>query len=125
MKKVFMSMAAAAMLTLVACGGGSKSADSAKETGKEATEKTETKKESASSPKLDQYIKLIEKATPLLEKVSKGDAAAVQEYTKIAEDMAKIATELQNELANNPELLQKYTDAANKFAAEAAKIYGQ
>jgi len=126
MKKVFISMAAAAMLTLVACGGGNKSADSAKEAAKDATEKTETKsKASASSGKLDEYIKLIEKATPLLEKVSKGDMDAVQEYTKITEKMSEIATELQTELANNPELMKKYTDAYQKFAEEAAKLMGQ
>ncbi|MDR2917588.1 MAG: hypothetical protein LBV74_22580 [Tannerella sp.] len=126
MKKVFISMAVAAMLTLVACGGGSKSTDSAKETGKEATEKTETKSEvSASSGKLDEYIKLIEKATPLLEKVSKGDMNAVQEYTKITEEMSKLATDLQAELANSPELMKKYTDAYQKFSEEAAKLMGQ
>ncbi len=125
MKKVFISMAAAAMLTFVACGGGNKSTDSAKETGKEATEKTETKSEaSASSGKLDEYIKLIEKATPLLEKVSKGDMSAIQEYTKITEDMSKIATDLQTELASNPELMKKYTDAYQKFADEANRLMG-
>ena len=117
MKKLFISMAAVAVLALSACGGGSK--DSAKD-----ADKVETKKE-ASSSNLDAYIKLIEKATPLLEKVAKGDADAVTEYTKIAEDMAKIATDLQTELANSPELMKKYTDAAQKFAEAAQKAYGQ
>ena len=122
MKKVFIFMSAIAIFMLAACGGGgNKSADS----GKEAADKVETKKSSASSGKLDDYIKLIEKATPLLEKVSKGDAAAVLEFNKIAEDMTKIASELQTELASNPELLKKYTDAAQKFAEEMQKIYGQ
>ena len=123
MKKVFMFFAATAMLTFAACGGGSKSADSS---ANDAKENVEVKSDApASSDKLDQYVKLIEKATPLLEKVSKGDAAAVQEYTKIAEDMAKIAMELQSELASNPEKMKKFNDAAQKFAIEAAKLAGQ
>ena len=117
MKKVFFLMSVVAVLMFAACGGGNKSADSAKE-----ADKVEA---AASSSNLDAYIKLIEKATPLLEKISKGDMEALQEYSKIAEDMTKIATELQSELASNPALMKKYTDAAQKFAEEAAKLSGQ
>ena len=115
-----MFVAVAAMLTFTACGG-SKPADSS-----DKDAKVETKEEaSASSSNLDEYIKLIEQATPLLEKVSKGDATAMQEYTKIAEKMSEIAMGLQTELAGNPEWLTKYNEAAQKFAEEAAKLAGQ
>ena len=123
MKKVLVFMSVVAVLMFAACGGGSKSTDSGS---KDATEKVETKKESSSSTKnFDAYVKLIEKATPLLGKVSKGDAAAIQEYTKIAEEMQKIVVDLQKELENNPELMKKFTEITQKYAAEAAKLYGQ
>ena len=121
MKKVFIFMSVVAVLMFAACSGGSKSTGS---DSKDASEKVEAKKES-SSKNFDAYVKLIEKATPLLGKVAKGDAAALQEYTKIAEDMQKIAVDLQKELENNPELLKKFEEVTQKFAAEAAKLYGQ
>jgi len=122
MKKVFMFMAAVAMFSFVACGGGNKSADSAKE----SAEKVETKSESAaSSSNFDAYVKLIEEATPLLEKVANGDMEAIQEYAKIAEKMSEITANLQSELTSNPELMQKYTEVAQKFAEAAARVSGQ
>ena len=112
-----MVVIAVAMFT-ISCGGN-------KSTETESSENVEaTADSSASLSNLDLYIQLIEKATPLLEKVSKGDAAAVQEYATITEEMTKVAMDLQSELADNPDMMAKYTEAAQKFAEEVVKASG-
>jgi hypothetical protein len=121
MKKVFMSMTAAAMLSLVACGGGNKSADSTKETGEKAP-KTETK---ASSGKFDEYKKLVEEATPLIEKMAKGDAEATKKYTEISAKIGEIAVEVQKELENSPEKLKQFQEITEKYAQEVQKAMMQ
>jgi subtilase family serine protease len=71
---------------------------------------------------LAKYEVIINKAIELQEKVSKGDATAVQEYTKLSEEMTSIAVELQNAIANmTPEEVQKFTELGQKWLEAATK----
>jgi hypothetical protein len=121
MKKVFMSIVAVAMLSLVACGGGNKSAGSAKETGEDNAPKTEIESESSSDNLFDEYVKLIGEATPLIEKMAQGDAEASGEFMKISEKLGEIAVGVQKELENDPEKLKQFQDIAQKYAEEVQK----
>ncbi|MDR2148691.1 MAG: hypothetical protein LBE91_19795 [Tannerella sp.] len=118
MKKVLVSMIAVLMISFTACNSGKKQ-DATQEATPEATQ--EVQATPASGSKIDEYKKLIEQATPLLEKVAKGDVDATKEYTEIAEKMAAISTELQTELANDPQKWQEFADVMQKFSEEAAK----
>jgi uncharacterized phage infection (PIP) family protein YhgE len=117
MKKVFMSMIAVALISLAACTGGKKQAESAAPETETATEKATD----VSSSKLDEYKKLIEEATPLFSKMAQGDAEAAAQYQEIAQKIAAIATELGTELANDPEKLKELEEIGRKFAEELQK----
>lgn len=71
---------------------------------------------------LTKYEAIINKSIELQEKVSKGDATAIQEYTKLSEEMTSIAVELQNAVANmTPEQIQKFTELVEKWTEAATK----
>jgi ABC-type glycerol-3-phosphate transport system substrate-binding protein len=119
MKKVFMVFAVAAALTLAACGGGNKQEN------KEATQEQEVAQETVTSSKLDEYKKLIEEATPLLEKAAQGDVEATTAYAEIAQKIAAVAAEVSTEIANDPEKLKEFQDLTLKLAEEVQKIAPQ
>ena len=71
---------------------------------------------------LAKYENLIDKLIDLQDKVAKGDAASVEELTKLNEEATALNAELQNAVANfTPEQTQKFTELAQKWAAAAAK----
>ena len=124
MKKLFTLFAVTAFaLSMTACGGNSNS--------NKNTESTETQTEAAAEVAapaaeegnvLDKYEKLVNQAIEVYPKVKAGDAAATQEYMKIAEEMSKMAEELTTEMANmTPEQVQRFSELGQKWAAAAAQ----
>lgn len=117
MKKISMMVAIAALsLSFAACGGKSDApkTDSADSTAVATPATTEE------ADALVKYEALVTKAIELQEKVKKGDAAALEEYTKLGEEMASISTELSQEIAKmTPEQAAKFTELGQKLAAAA------
>jgi hypothetical protein len=131
MRKVLVSMIAMLMISFTACNSGKKQ-DANREETPEATrqeakqeETPETTREVVDTPasgsKLDEFKKLMEQAAPLMVKANQGDTAATKEFTEIAKKLATISTELQTELANDPEKMKEFQEIGNKFAVETQK----
>ncbi|SHG14508.1 hypothetical protein [Dysgonomonas macrotermitis] len=119
MKKIFLMLTVAAFTaSFVAC-------DSKKsETGASDQDSTnvEVVTPAAEGDALAKYTELVEKAVALYPKVKTGDASAVQEYTKVAQDIANMSQDLQKELANmTPEQAAKFAEISKKFADAAAQ----
>ena len=118
MKKYLLIVAVVAMgLSFVACGGNkgesAKASDEAQQEEVVATTAEE-------GDLLTRYEALIDKAIELQEKVKSGDVAVVEEYTKLSEEMATLATELQNEAPNfTQEQAQKWAELTQKLAEAA------
>jgi len=93
MKKILFASTAAIMLALMVSCGGSKSTDAATEEGTATEQVTEEAPEvttdASSSDVLKKYEEFVDKVIPLLAKMKTGDIAAVQEYTKLAEELTK------------------------------------
>lgn len=116
MKKLLMTLAAVAAISFVSCGGGKKAdtTETAPVTEVEVVEVTETP---VSSDVLAKYEEFVEKAIPLAQKMKAGDAAATQEYTKLAEELGKYVQENQAAFASLTEAdAKKYQEIAEKFA---------
>ena len=116
MKKIFTLIAVAALaMTMVACGNNNKKANADTET---AVETEKAAPAAAGKSTLDKYADLIEKAIEVYPKVKAGDAGAVAEYTKIAEDMAALSTELSGAMATmSTEDVERFTKLGEKWAA--------
>jgi hypothetical protein len=107
-------------LSFAACSGKKGDTAPANESAKE--EVTAPTAVTNENDVLVKYEAIINKAIELQEKVSKGDATAVQEYTKLSEEMTSIAVELQNAAANmTPEQAQKFTELGQKWLEAATK----
>jgi hypothetical protein len=118
MKKITMILMATALVVLVACGG--KKSDAAG--GSAVKTEKESPAAAKSSSSVDKYLSLIEELIPLAEKMKKGDAAAIEKYTKLSQELSELAssTDFQSELAKlTPEQTKKYQEALLKFAAAA------
>lgn len=122
MKKIAMLFMATAMITFVACGGGEKKSDDAAAATEEVTVVEETAAPSSSSSSSDivaQYQALCDKMVELAPKMKSGDATAMQEYQKVAQDFAAFAQNNQEAWSNLSEAdAQKIQEIALK-AAEA------
>lgn len=123
MKKILMVVAiAATSIALVACGGSSKPAEGeSTETEVVAEEEVveETPAATTSGSIVEQYQVLCDKMVELAQKVKAGDAAATQEYQKVAQDFANFAQENQDAWSKlTAEEIQKIQEIATK-AAEA------
>lgn len=111
------------MLTIAAFATTFVACDSKKEGTENTTTADSTAVEAAAPAEGDvlaKYEALVDKAIPLLEKVQKGDAAATQEYTQIAQEIANLSTDLQKEVATlTPEQATKFAEIGKKFAEAA------
>jgi len=117
MKKYLLIVTVFALgLSLVACSG-KKSTDAGDETIKQ--EEVTTASESVDDGDvIAKYESLIEKAFELQGKVTDGDADAAQELGQVGQDLATLATEIQNALADlSQEQQQKFAELAQKWAA--------
>ena len=121
MKKYLLIVAIATFtLSIVACGGKKGDAPAKEESVQE--EVTTTTTTTDTNDVLAKYETIILKAIELQEKISKGNTAAIQEYTTLTEEMMSIATELQNALANmTPEQTQKFAELGQKWVDAATK----
>lgn len=110
---------AALSLSLVSCGGASseKSTENADSTKVETPAADSTKVETpAEGDVVAKYEALVNKAIELQAKVAKGDATAVEEYTKISEEMANLSSEFANA---TPEQAAKIAEIGQKLATAA------
>lgn len=121
MKKILMVVTAAAFL--VACGGKSTSTKTEDTNATQVEATTEAKEEvKEEGDVLSQYEALIEKAIEVYPKVKAGDATAVAEYQKIAEDMGALSTKLTEEMSTmTPEQANKFAELGQKLAAAMAQ----
>ncbi|GEM_PF-3590066 len=121
-KLLFIFTVATFTLSMTACGGkGSANSNSTEET---TAPKTETTTSSKGNDVLDKYEALINKMIELYEngKFQSGDAAAIQEYTKMAQEMTDMSEELQKEMQNlTPAQIQKFSDLGQKLTDAATK----
>ncbi len=126
MKKLCTLFAVSALvLTFAACGGNKKN-NTTEAAGETTTETTATPAQTAGNDVLDKYEALINQAIDLQAKVAKGDAAASQEYMKIAEEMQSMAGELQTAIANMSEAdAQRFAELGQKLANAAQAAYAQ
>ncbi len=120
MKKIIFSFLTLALtVSLISCGGGNKSDNSANEG---TSTKTETP--AKGNDALAKYEALINKMIKLYEsgKMKSGDASAMQELQKMSEEMAAMSTELQKEMQNlTPAEAQKFADLGQKLTDAATK----
>lgn len=121
MKKfLFVCALAAFSLSFIACGN-----KSAKDTPADgATPKTEEAAPSKGGDVLAQYETIINKIIKLYEdgKIQSGDATALQEYTKLSEEMNGISEELQAQMQSlTPAQTQKFAELGQKLADAAMK----
>lgn len=127
MKKFFAIFAVTALaLTLTACGGNKKNNNTETEN-TETTEATAAPAAPAAEANvLDKYEALVNQAIELQGKVAQGDAAASQEYMKVAEEMQKIAGELQTAMTNMSEAdMARFTELGQKLANAAQATVAQ
>ncbi|MDH6306359.1 hypothetical protein M2459_000346 [Parabacteroides sp. PF5-5] len=121
MKKSYLVLAVLTFtLSFIACGGKT----SEKATSEDAAPKTEAAAPAKGNDVLDKYETLVNKTIELYEsgKFKSGDAAAMQEYTKIAQEMSEMAEELQEAMQNlTPAQVQKYTELGQKLTDAATK----
>jgi len=115
MKNVLTTMIAVLMFSFTACSGGKK-----QEATPAATQEVKAPAPTAAE-KIDAYKKLIEEATPLLSKIADGDLVSTAKYNEIAKKMQAIATDVYNDLKNDPVKLKEFTDLAQKWAEDAQK----
>jgi len=119
MKKIFKMFAIAALtVSFVACGGGKKTEPTVVE--EEVIETEVVTAPAGNDDVLAKYESLMDKAMELQKKVTSGDAAATQEYTKIMQEISDMSTELQEAVTNmTPEQAQRWAEKAQKWAASA------
>lgn len=111
MKKIFLTLFAASMLILTSCGGSTTKTETTEPTG---TEAAATETPAAGSDFLTKYEEFVNKAIPLYEKASKGDAAAMQELATAGSDLAKF-------MQDNQEAISKLSEADTKKYQELAQ----
>ncbi|MDR1203765.1 MAG: hypothetical protein LBL58_19320 [Tannerellaceae bacterium] len=123
MKKVYLMFVVMAFtLSFIACGG-----KGAKEAVSEDTSAPETETVApapADGDVLAKYESIVDRMIKLYEggKFQSGDAEAMAEYTKIAQELADISEELQTEVQNlTPEQIQKFTELGQKLTDAATK----
>lgn len=115
MKKISMMVVAAMALTFAACGNSEKPATDQNQTEETTTAPAEAAV-AAEGDILKKYEAFVEQALPLLAKVKTGDAAAIQEYSKIAQDLAQF-------MQDNQDAFSKLSaDDAAKFAELNQKL---
>jgi hypothetical protein len=117
MKKIFMVLMAAAMMSLVACGG--KKGESNEGKADDSAAKTEAV---ATSSAVDKYIKLSDEALSLAKKAQAGDLSVSDRAVKIAQELADLSEELQKEVASSPEAAKKLQDYTQKIADAASGL---
>jgi len=123
MKKTFSMFAVAVLaLTMAACGGNSSSNNNSTESNATETPAVEAQATAAAEGDvLAEYEKLIEKLIELQGKVNKGDMSAMEEYTKLSQEMADFATKHAEEFANLTEAqVLRYQEIGMKLANAAA-----
>lgn len=124
MKKLFTLFAIASLtVAMVACGNKNKKAtdEAATESAVEAAVETPAAP-AAEESVLDKYEKLVNQAIEVYGKVKAGDANATAEYTKIAEEMSSMSTELTSAIANmSAEDADRFTKLGEKWAAALAQ----
>lgn len=120
MKKISIALFAATAIFFSSCGGGAKSekpSDVAATQTEQQSENTSESTSSASGDFLTKYEEVVNKAIPLAEKVKAGDAAAIQEYTSLAQELSQFTQDNQTAIsALSPADAQKYTELSQKFA---------
>lgn len=121
MKRIYLVFAVLTTLTLsfVACGGKGSDKSSS-----DSAPKTETAAPAKGNDVLAKYETLINKMIKMYEdgKFTSGDAAAMQEYTKLAQEMSDMSEELQKEMQNlTPAQAQKFTELGEKLTNAATK----
>lgn len=125
MKKIYLVFAVLTFtLSFIACGGKGTDKTSSEDASAPKTEKPAPAKE---NDILAKYEALINKMIKLYEegKFQSGDATAMAEYTKIAQEMADMSEELQKEMQNlTPAQVQKFTELGQKLSDAATKAMG-
>lgn len=114
--------AAAMTISFVACDGSKKetateeSAQTEETTEVVATETVESTAGSAEET-LAKYEKFVNDIIPIMEKVQKGDAAAIQEYTKIASDAQTLSADIQKYMSDmTPDQMKRWEEISKKYA---------
>lgn len=123
MKKFFLMLTVAAFTaSFVACDSKKSETGASDQDSTNVEVVTPADTTAAEGDALAKYTELVEKAVALYPKVKTGDASAVQEYTKVAQDIANMSQDLQKELANmTPEQAAKFAEISKKFADAAAQ----
>lgn len=122
MKKVFLMLTiAACTASFVACNGKkSETNEGNQDSTKVETTAPADSAATASSSEGDlisQYSDLVDKAIALYPKVKSGDVTAVQEYTKLSQQISDVAVKLQGDAQKlTPEQTTKLTEISKKFA---------
>ncbi len=120
MKKLFTLFAVAALTaTMAACGGNAN-----QQNNDEAATEVEAAAPAAAAEGdvLDKYEALINKAIEVYGKVKQGDAGAMEEYAKIAEEMSAMSTELTTAVEGmSAAQAQRFAELGQKWAAAAAQ----
>ncbi len=124
-KQLLMVALVAFTFSFIACGGKSTTDSSTDNT----TTKTETPAPAAKdNDVLAKYENIINKMIKLYEdgKMQSGDASAMQEYTKLAQEMSDISEQLQKEIQNlTPAQVQKISELGQKLTDAATKGMNQ
>jgi outer membrane murein-binding lipoprotein Lpp len=132
MKKISMILFAVVLtVSFAACGGSSEKKDGAE--AEATTVETTTVEEvapAAEAGSADEFIanydSFLNELLPIMEKVAAGDAAATQEYTKLAEKAQQLAMDAQKYAPNfTPEQAQKWQDMSIKYAEAVQKMTPQ
>ena len=120
MKKYLLIVTVIAMGLSIAACTGKKAEKAADEPVKQ--EEVATPKAAGDNDVLAKYESLVNKVIEIQGKVAKGDAASVEELTKLNGELTSLAADLQNAAANfTPEQTQKYTELMQKLAAAATQ----
>lgn len=123
MKKLFLTLTIAALTaSFVACDSKKSEPSNSNQDSTSVETTTPADTVAAEGDVLTKYTEIVEKAVALYPKVKSGDAAAIQEYTKISQEIAAMSQELQKEMANmTPEQTAKLAEIGKKFAELATK----
>lgn len=123
MKKFFLTLTIAAFTaSFVACDSKKSETGSSDKDSTNVTTTTPADTVATEGDALAKYTALVEKAIELYPKVKSGDASAVQEYTKLSQELTTMAQDLQKEMSNmTPEQVAKFSELGKKFAEVATK----